>query len=109
MKRHNAFTGTYYVVPYTTGCKFTIAGLDDREHDKLFTGSQPTPKCGTAIREIHDRYDVDLDRLLTFQEFATLVHEIAGHELVQTHLEYLCSISPAVSDRGRVPDHSAAQ
>jgi hypothetical protein len=78
------WTGTYFVVPYTTGCKFAIAALDDGDKaDALFQGGRLTAPAEVALREIHHRFDVDLDGFLNFSEFAVLIDEITGKHLVR--------------------------
>lgn len=71
--------GTYYVVPYTTGCKFIISSQPDGDApEKLASGGKLSAKTEVAIREIHNRYDVDLDKLLDHGEFAGLLQELTG-------------------------------
>ena len=70
-------------MPYTTGCKFAIASLDDGSRSvKLVDGGNLTEKAIIAVREIHNRYDVDLDKLLDQRELAGMLLELLGHELV---------------------------
>jgi hypothetical protein len=72
-------------VPYTTGCKFAIAARDDGEKaNPLFVGGKLTREAEVAVREIHNRYDVDLDRLLDTNEFIPLIAELTGKTLVCT-------------------------
>ena len=75
-------SGTYYVVPYTTGCKFTIAEQPDGAVDQLYSHGQLSPKALVAIREIHERFDVDLDQTLSDLEFQSLVHDLTRRDLV---------------------------
>ena len=71
------------MVPYTTGCKFAIAELPEGvAADKLFDKGQPSVKCASAIREIHSRFDVEIDQLLDEAEFNVLLQEIGGKALV---------------------------
>ena len=84
-------SGTYYVVPYTTGCKFKIAELDTSAAKTLVSGGKLTKEAEVAIRELHNRYDVGLDSLLSQSEFGGLIKELTGKELVWSGLsEYSC-------------------
>jgi hypothetical protein len=88
-------TGTYFVVPYTTGCKFAIAALDDGDKaDALFQNGRLTAPAQVAVREIHNRYDVDLDRLLDKHEFIVMIEELTGKALVWFLIRCPCPDSP---------------
>ncbi len=74
-------------MPYTTGCKLAIAARDDGDKaNALFAGGKLTPEAEVAVREIHNRFDVDLDRLLDQREFVNLISDLTGKHLVLYHL-----------------------
>ena len=58
--------GRSLVVPISTGCKFAVASLVHTPAPavRLFDGTNFTPECDKAIREIHYRIDEDLDGVL---------------------------------------------
>jgi hypothetical protein len=74
--------GTYYVVPFTTGCKLKIAKSTTEPAQNLIDGGVLTAKCEAAVREMHRRWDVDLDHCLNFPEASDFFSETRGSALV---------------------------
>jgi len=96
--------GTYYVVPYTTGCKFEVAQLEDGDPvDKLVSGGSLTADAEVAVREIFNRYDIDLDLLLNRAELNGMFRELTGKDF--TEEEYRKTVKSCDNRNGELtPD-----
>ena len=62
-------------------------------------GGKLTREAEVAVREIHNRYDVDLDRLLDKNEFIPLIAELTGKTLVCTR-SYLSRVTQYLQSDG---------
>ena len=92
------YLGTYYIVPFTTGCKFKIAEMPDGAADSIFSQGKLSAKAVIAIREIHGRYDVDLDQTLNTSELQTFFAEVSQKNMVGSfwngcNLKFTCIYS----------------
>ena len=85
--------GTYYVVPYTTGCKFKIAEMPNEGHESLVSQGGLSPKAEVAVRELHSRYDTDLDQLLDINEFRAMFQEVSRKSLVCVSVRSFVAVS----------------
>eukprot|EP00742_Colponemidia_sp_Colp-10_P006128 GILJ01006558.1.p1 GENE.GILJ01006558.1~~GILJ01006558.1.p1 ORF type:complete len:814 (-),score=130.82 GILJ01006558.1:164-2605(-) len=99
--------GEYYIVPRTTGCymRRPPEAVDETTH-MLDSNRDLNSDAIMAITDIFRKYNMEIDQLLSFDEFSCLWEDIHGSQIAeadwQAILKKYCSTADGLSCRGLV-------
>ena len=87
MHHSHVLAGTYYIVPFTCSRQFKVN--TDKKSTKshvstpLFVNGALSPDCMVVVKELHARFDADLDGVLSIEEATPMFSLVLDQQLVR--------------------------